>query len=66
MFNENVSSKLVKSIQSMYKSVKVAVKSNNETSPLFDSNIGVKQGDPSSSLIFLFFVNDILTNVMII
>ena len=41
MFNENVSSKLVKSIQSMYKSVKVAVKSNNETSPLFDSNIGV-------------------------
>ena len=29
----------------------------------FTSNIGVKQGDPSSSLMFLFFINDILANI---
>ena len=26
----------------------------------FYSNVGVKQGDPTSSLIFLFFINDIM------
>jgi len=45
----------------MYYSVKAAVRSNNETSPFLDSNIGVKQGDPSFSLLFLLFINDILT-----
>ena len=45
----------------MYYSVKAAVRSNNETSPFLDSNIGVKQGDPSFSLLVLLFINDILT-----
>ena len=27
------------------------------------SNLGVKRGDPSSSLLFMMFVNDILTNI---
>ena len=44
----------------MYNSVKAAVISNNETSPFFDSNKGVKQENPVS--FFYYFVNDILTN----
>jgi len=34
-FQENVSSKLLKSTQSMYKSVKATGRSNNEISPFF-------------------------------
>ena len=32
-------------------------------SDFFDSNIGVKQGDTSSTLLFLLFINDILSNI---
>ena len=47
----------------MYTTLKSCVRINNELSPFINSNIGVKQGDPSSSLMFLFFVNDILLNM---
>jgi hypothetical protein len=52
LIQENVSS-----------SVKSAVRYNKEISLNFISNIGAKQGDPSSSLLFLFFVNDIIHNI---
>ena len=32
-------------------------------SRFFDSSIGLKQGDPSSPLLFMFFVNDIMDNI---
>ena len=47
----------------MYSSVKAAVRFQGDTSNFFNSNFGVKQGDRSSSLLFLFFVNDIRTNL---
>ena len=63
LLKENVSSKHVNAMRNMYTTIKSCVRINNELSPFIKSNIGVKQGDPSSSLLFLFFVNDILLNM---
>jgi len=58
-----VSSKFVRAVKSMYASVKSCVRFNNEFSEYFDSDVGLKQGDPSSPLLFMLFVNDILDNI---
>ena len=60
---ENVSSRFIKAIRSMYNSVKAAVRYKSQVSDFFPSNIGLKQGDPSSSILFLFFVNDITDSI---
>ena len=60
---ENVSCKLVKAIKSMYTTVKLCVKYNNTFSQFFDSYVGLKQGDPSSPLLFMLFVNDMLQHI---
>ena len=63
LMNSNVSTKFINVVKSMYSVVKACVRHNSEYSPFFNSNIGVKQGDQCSSLLFLFFVNDILSNL---
>jgi hypothetical protein len=63
LITENISSRFVWSIRAMYNTVKACVKYKSENSTFFTSNIGVKQGNPSSSLMFLFYVNDILLNI---
>jgi hypothetical protein len=63
LINENLSSKIVKSIKSMYNVVKACVRYKNSKSEFMDSYIGIKQGDPGSSLMFLFFLNDIVQNI---
>ena len=60
---ENISSKITKAIKAMYTSVKSAIKYNKEITNNIISHLGVKQGDPSSSLLFTIFVNDILDNI---
>ena len=60
---EDISSKLVNAIKSMYTTVKSCVKYNSTYSNFFDSSVGLKQGDPSSPLLFMFFVNDIVQNI---
>ena len=47
----------------MYTVVKSCVKYRSSYSNFFDSSIGLKQGDPSSPLLFMFFVNDIIDNI---
>ena len=62
---ENVSTKMTKAIKSMYSSVRSAIKYNRITSKCINSYLGVKQGDPSSSLLFMMFVNDIMSNILV-
>ena len=60
---ENVSTKMTKAIKAMYSSVRSAIRHNRVTSRCINSHLGVKQGDPSSSLLFMMFVNDIISNI---
>ena len=61
---ENINSKLVNAIKKMmYTTVKSCVKYNLTYSNFFDSSVGLKQGDPSSPLLFMFFVNDIVQDI---
>ena len=63
LISENVSSKLVTAIKSMYTTVKSCVRFKSTYSSFFDSYAGLKQGDPSSPLLFMLFVNDIIGNI---
>ena len=60
---QNIRSKLVKAIKSMYNAVKSRVRYKASYSSFFASDIGLKQGDPSSPLLFMLFVNDIVENI---
>ena len=60
---EGISLKITKAIKAMYTVVKSAVKYKGNNSNSINSRLGVKQGDPSSSLLFMMFVNDILTDI---
>ena len=60
---QNVSLKITNALKAMYAVVKSAVKHQGNISNNIHSQLGVKQGDPSSSLLFMMFVNDILTTI---
>jgi hypothetical protein len=63
MANENISSKMLKSIKSMYEDVRLNVKYKGQRSETIYSKTGLKQGDSLSSLLCLFFINDIIENI---
>ena len=63
LITENVSSKMVLALKAMYKTVKACIKHNGSYSAYVDSKIGVKQGDPSSPMIFMMFINDLNENI---
>ena len=54
---------MTNAIKAMYSVVRSVVKHKQETSDIIDIQLGVKQGDPSSSLLFMLFVNDIVDNI---
>ena len=60
---ENVSSKFVSALRSMYNVVKSFVRYRSSVSSFFNSYNGLKQGDPSSPLLFMLFINDIVQNI---
>ena len=60
---ENVSCNVVKAIKSMYTTVKLCVRYYKTFSQVFNSHIGLKQGDPSSPLLFMLHVNDMLQHI---
>ena len=62
---ENVSSKFVNALRSMYSIVRsyVRFQATKSQSRFFTSFNGLKQGDPSSPLLFMLSINDILQNI---
>ena len=63
LLSENVSSKFVNALRSMYSSVRSCVRYQSSKSRFFSSYNGLKQGDPSSPLLFMLFINDIIQNI---
>ena len=47
----------------MYDTVKTCIRYQSKLSGFFYSHIGLKQGDPSSPLMFMLFINDIIENI---
>ena len=58
LINQGVSSKMVNMLRAIYESVKSCVRVNGRLSDYFDSYMGVKQGEPLSPLLFIFFIDD--------
>ncbi len=52
------STKTVNMLRKIYESVKSCVRVNSEYTDFFESHMGLKQGEPLSPLLFLFFIND--------
>ena len=63
LMSANISSKFVRALSSMYQVVKACIRYKSSISQFFSSEIGLKQGDPSSPLLFMFFINDITQNI---
>jgi hypothetical protein len=58
-----VSYKCVNSIRCMYESIKSCVRSLKSVSDVFKSNVGVKQGETLSPMLFLSFINDMASAI---
>ena len=56
-----VTGKVLRIIQNLYQKTKACDRVNGEISDVFDSNIGVRQGDNLSPLLFILFRNDFNT-----
>ena len=63
LITENVNSKMTSAIKAMYSVVRAVVRHKDKTSDIIDIQLGVKQGDSLSSLLFMLFINDILDNI---
>ena len=63
IINETGSAKVTIAIKSMYCSTKAWIRYKGINSDFINSKFVVKQGDPSNSLLCLFFLNDIIQHI---
>jgi hypothetical protein len=61
LIQNNINGKCLNIIMNMYKNIKSCVKLNATYSNFFISNIGVRQGENLSPLLFSIFLNDLYT-----
>ena len=54
----NINGRIMKLIHNLYQNTKACIKLNNKISSSFNCNIGVRQGDNLSPLLFALFIND--------
>ncbi|MEW8542872.1 MAG: reverse transcriptase family protein, partial [Candidatus Thiodiazotropha sp.] len=57
----NINGKILRVIKNMYDNIKSCVSINNQTSGYFSCNIGVRQGENLSPLLFSLYLNDLET-----
>ena len=60
---QRISCKMVRALKAMYSTVKACIRYNQSYSDFIDSNFGVKQGDPSSPMLFMMFIKDCLPHL---
>ncbi|MES9884249.1 MAG: reverse transcriptase family protein [Sedimenticola sp.] len=59
LLQNNIHGKFFRVIHNMYQNIKSCVSINNEKSAFFVSNVGVRQGENLSPLLFALFLNDL-------
>ena len=59
LINEKVNGKVLKVIKNLYENAKSCVQLKDDTSNFFNVNIGVRQGENLSPILFALFLNDL-------
>ena len=59
LLSQNINGKVLDVIRNMYSAAKSFIRSNNVTGDLFECNIGVRQGENLSPLLFALYLNDL-------
>lgn len=57
--NMNIGNKMYKTVKSMYENVKSCVALNGEMSELFSCQVGLREGECLSPILFSFYLNDL-------
>ena len=59
LIQENITGKCFQLIFNMYKGIKSQISTNEGSTAFFDCNIGVRQGENLSPILFTFYLNDL-------
>ena len=65
IIKNGINGKILRVIYNMYESAKSCIKQQNMTSGLFACNLGVRQGENLSPLLFALFLNDFETSLSV-
>ena len=60
---KGVQGKMFQMLLSMYSNLRTRIKINGKLSPPISCNVGLKQGDPTSTTIFNIYINELYTDL---